>query len=290
MSGDSADSTTATGSEQATASTREVTTDSPILAVARYEGERLLVPTAAATVALSLFGSLYVWLGPQVTAGVPIEELTEAIPPALRALFGLESLGSVEGLLASEFYTLGWIVGLAGYVAYVAAVRVAGDVATDRMDLLLVAPARRSDVLAGKYLALLVPIVVVNAVVPVALYGVSLAVDASLSLSALAVFHALSVPYLLLWGAVGLLLGTVVDGGRTAGRVGLGVVFAAWIVEAVVVGSALEWVGALSPARYLDPTAIIVRGEYDLGGVVLLGVATVAVLVVSVVAFERRDV
>lgn len=281
---------TPTDGEHTAEPNRESTGAHPVVAVARYEGERLLAPTAVAAVALSLFGSLYVWLGPQVTAGVPIEELTEAIPPALRALFGLESLGSVEGLLASEFYTLGWIVGLAGYVAYVAAVRVAGDVAADRIDLLLVTPARRSEVLLGKYLALGVPIVVVNAVVPVALYGVSLAVDASLSLSALAAFHVLSVPYLLLWGAVGLLLGTVVDGGRTAGRVALGVVFATWIVEAVVVGSALESVGALSPARYLDPTAIIVRGEYDLGGVVLLVVATIVVLAGSAVAFGRRDV
>lgn len=260
------------------------------LTIARYEAERLVMPSIVAAVALSLFGSLYVWVGPQVTAGVDIEAMTEALPPALRALFGLESLGSVAGLLASEFYTLGWIVGLAAYVAYVAAGRVAGGVASDRLDATLSAPTPRASVLVGTFLALLVPIAVVNAVVPLALYGVSVAVGDALSLGRLVALHALSVPYLLAWGAVGLFLGVAVDGGRTAGRVALGTAFATWIVEAVVTGSDYEWVGALAPARYLDPTAVLVRGEYALDSVALLLGVTTLFLFAATALFARRDV
>jgi ABC-2 type transport system permease protein len=262
----------------------------PTLTVARYEAERQVVPALAAAVALSLFGSLYVWVGPQVTAGVDIEAMTEALPPAMRALFGLESLGSLAGLLASEFYTLGWIVGLAAYVAYVAAGRIAGGIETDRLDATLAAPTPRASVLAGTFLALLVPIVVVNVVVPLALYGVSVTVGDPLSLSDLFALHALSVPYLLAWGAVGLFLGVVVDGGRTAGRVSLGAVFATWITEAVVTGSDYEWIGALAPARYLDPTAALIRGEYALGSVAVLLGATALFLFAAGVLFDRRDV
>ncbi|MFC6786752.1 ABC transporter permease subunit [Halobaculum halobium] len=283
----SADPATVGGERQSVGAARPSTAT---LAIARYEGERLVVPSAVAAVALSLFGSLYVWIGPQVTAGVDVEALTEALPPALRALFGLESLGSVPGLLASEFYTLGWIVGLAAYVAYVAAGRVAGGIATDRLDATLAAPTARRSVIVGLFLALLVPVVVVNAVVPLALYGVSLAVGDALSLADLFALHALSVPYLLLWGAVGLVLGVAIDGGRTAGRVALGVVFATWIVEAVVTGSDYERVGAVAPARYLDPTGVLVRGEYALDSVAVLLAATALCLVVAVVAFARRDV
>lgn len=260
------------------------------LTVARYEAERLVVPGVVAAVALSLFGSLYVWIGPQVTAGIDIEAMTEALPPAMRALFGLESLGSVAGLLASEFYTLGWIVGLAAYVAYVAAGRVAGGVATGRLDATLSAPAPRASVLGGVFLALLVPIAVVNVVVPSALYGVSVAVGEPLSPVDLFALHALSVPYLLAWGAVGLFLGVAVDGGRTAGRVALGAVFATWIVEAVVTGSDYEWVGAFAPARYLDPTGVLVRGEYALGSVAVLVGVTALFLLGAVALFGRRDV
>lgn len=289
MTGDVTDTTTGRTRRSGDARSGRRQPSNPTLTIARYEAERLVMPALVVAVALSLFGSLYVWIGPQVTAGVDIEAMTEALPPAMRALFGLESLGSVAGLLASEFYTLGWIVGLAAYVAYLAAVRIASGVETERLDATLAAPTPRASVLAGTFLALLVPIVVVNAVVPLALYGVSVTVGDPLALIDLFALHALSVPYLLAWGAVGLFLGVVVDGGRTAGRVSLGAVFATWITEAVVAGSDYEWISALAPARYLDPTAVLVRGEYALGSVAVLLGATALFLFTAGVLFDRRD-
>ena len=165
MTGDVTDTTTGRTRRSGDARSGRRQPSNPTLTIARYEAERLVMPALVVAVALSLFGSLYVWIGPQVTAGVDIEAMTEALPPAMRALFGLESLGSVAGLLASEFYTLGWIVGLAAYVAYLAAVRIASGVETERLDATLAAPTPRASVLAGTFLALLVPIVVVNAVV-----------------------------------------------------------------------------------------------------------------------------
>jgi len=257
--------------------------------VARYEARNRVPVTVVLSVLFSLFGTFYVWLGPEVVAGEQMQDLLDSLPPALSELFGFESLESLGGLLASEFYTFGWIVGLGGYVAYSAAGTVAGDLRDERMDLLLAGPVARRSVLLGKYLALLVPILVVNVVVPVALYLGSVAVGDPLSAADLAVLHALSVPYLLLWSAVGLLLGVVVRGGRTAGRLALGLVFAGWIVGAVLSTTDYAWVGAVSPTRYFDPPAVLVDGSYDLAGAALLLVAAAALVGLSLVWFERSD-
>jgi ABC-2 type transport system permease protein len=259
------------------------------LTVARYEGERRLWVTAALALALVVFGGLFVLIAPSVTGTPELAAITESLPPGVAELFGLTTLTSLAGVLGGEFYSLGWVLGLGGYLAYTAATSVAGDLRADRVSVVLAGPVARSSVLTGKFLALLVPVVVVNAVVPVALFAGALAVGDGLSAVDLLAVHLLSVPYLLCWGAVGLLLGVVVRRGRTAGRVGLGVVFAAWLVEALVSDTVLAPLGWLSPARYFDPAATLVESQFDLvGAAVLLGTTAVA-LALARVAFASAD-
>ena len=260
-----------------------------LLDVARFEGGQRLRVTGVLAVVFALFGAMFVALAPDIVATGAYDDIIDAMPPAMQALVGFESFGSIEGIVAGEYYTFTWIVGLAGYLAYSAAGSVAGDLKDDRMDTLLAAPISRTNVLFGKYLGLLVPIVVLNVVVPLVLYAGSLLVDMPLSLADLAVLHALSVPYLLCWAAIGLFAGVVIRRGRTASRSALGVVIAAWLVEAVVVSTEFEWIGAVSPMRYLDPSAVLVGGTYDLiGAGFLLGVAVVFVAA-SRLWFRRSD-
>ena len=260
-----------------------------LLDVARFEGEQRLRITGVLAVVFALFGAMFVALAPDIVATGAYDDIIEAMPPAMQALVGFESFGSIEGIVAGEYYTFTWIVGLAGYLAYSAAGSVAGDLKDDRMDTLLAAPISRTKVLLGKYLGLLVPIVVLNIVVPLVLYVGSVLVDMPLPLMDLAVLHALSVPYLLCWAAIGLFAGVVVRRGRTAGRSALGVVIAAWLIEAVVVSTEFEWVGAVSPMRYLDPSAILADGTYDVIGASLLLVVAVVFVAASQLWFRRSD-
>jgi ABC-2 type transport system permease protein len=259
------------------------------LEVARFEGERRLRITGVLAVVFTLFVVVFVALAPDLVSTGAYDDLIESLPPALLSLFGFENFSSIEGIVSGEYYTFTWIVGLGGYLAYSVAGSVAGDLRTTRMDTLLAAPISRTEVLLGKYLAVLVPIAVLNVVVPVALYAGSLLVGMPISPVDLAALHALSVPYLLCWAAVGSLAGVTVRRGRTAGRAAVGVVVAAWLVESVVVSTEFAWVGAASPMRYFDPPAVLVDGTYDVVGAGVLLVATVGFLVVSVQWFRRYD-
>lgn len=245
--------------------------------------------TAVLALLYMSLGWLYIWVGPELVAGEGIQDMIDAMPPVLRDLLGFESLASLAGLLASEYYTLGWIVGLAGYVAYSTANRAAGSLVSNRMDSLLAGPVARSSVLGGTYLAILVPIVVLNVVVPVALYVGSVVVGSPLPVVDLAVVHLLSIPYLVLWAAVGLALGVVLHGGRRAGRVALGLVFAGWLVESVLASTEYAAIGALFPNRYYDPPGVLVNGTYDVVGAGGLLAAALVVVGLAQLWFARRD-
>lgn len=260
-----------------------------ILAVATFEGRNRVRVTGVIAVLFALYGAMFLWLGPQLVAGDAMQDLLDTLPPVLIELFGFESLASMEGLLASEFYTFGWIVGLGGYLAYSAAGAVAGDLREQRMDTVLAAPVSRPSVLFGKYLALLVPILGLNVVVPVVLYAGSVLVGTPLAIGDIAILHALSIPLLLLWGALGLLLGVVIRGGRRAGRLALGLVFAAWMFDSFIGVSDFEWAGAITPLWYFDPPGVLVHQRYDTLGALVLFVAAVVLVCAALGWFSRRD-
>ena len=258
--------------------------------VLRFEAERRVRVTGVIAVLLSVLGAFYIWLGPQIVTGTGMQEMLDSLPPAMNVLFGFESLTSLEGLLASEYYTFGYIVGLGAYVAYSAAGSVAGDVQHDRMDTVLSAPISRTSVLLGKYLALLVPILAANVVVPIALYVASVLVGDPIAAEPLVVVHVLAIPYLLCWSAVGLLIGAVVHRGRTAGRIAMGLVFAAWILESFLTTTDYSWLGGVSPTRYFDPPDVFVNATYDLVGGVILLAGAVVLLGTARAWFQRHDV
>jgi ABC-2 type transport system permease protein len=260
------------------------------LAFARYDGRRRLRGAAALAAGLSALTALYVAIYPSITEGIDLDEYVRSLPPALREAFGLASLNTVEGYLAAELYAFGWVILLGTYLAYAAAGTVAGDVESGRMDVLLSLPVTRSRLLVEKFAALSVPIVVVNAVVPVVVAAGVIAIGESIAPVDLAMVHLLSVPYLLATAAVGLLASVVLDRASTAQRAGAGLVFALFLVESVVTGTDLAPLGAVSPTRYYDPTAVLVRSEYDLAGAAVLLVAAAVLVAASRAHFRRVDV
>ena len=255
-----------------------------------YYGRRRIRGSAALAAGLAVLTVLYVYMFPSISSSVDLNAYVESMPPALQTAFGAQSLGSIEGFLAAELYSFGIVLLLGLYLAYSAASVVADDVEAGRMDMLLALPVSRSKLLLEKFSALLVPITVVNVALPVVVYGGVLAIGESLSVADLVMAHALSVPYLLATASVGLLASVWFDRTSLAQRAAMGVVFGLFLVDSVVTDTDFAALGALSPTRYYDPTAVLVQSEYDvLGAAILLG-AAVVLLAISRAAFQRKDI
>ena len=257
----------------------------------RYETERRVLGTAVLSGLLALFAIFMIAFFPSVKAsGAAIQEYAKNLPPALSEMFGIEAISTIGGFLATELYQFVWVLLLGVYVAYRAASLVAGDVESGRIDLLLATPVSRSRLLIEQFAALLPVILAVNIVSLPVVYVGTVWVGEPVSLSRLIAVHALSIPYLLTCGGIGLVLSTVTASESLASRAAIGVVFGLFLLESLAATAGYDWIGFVSPTRYFDPTAILVAGQVDpLDGLVLFA-ASAALVAVARTLFVRADI
>jgi ABC-2 type transport system permease protein len=256
----------------------------------RYYGRRRIRGSAALTGGLAVLTGLFLYMYPSISEGIDLDEYVESIPPALREAFGIEALGTIEGFLAAELYAFGWVLLLGLYLAYAAASLIADDVEDDRIDMLLALPVSRSKLLLEKFAALLVPVVVVNVAIFAVVYVGTLAVGEPIAVADLAMVHLLSVPYLLTTAAIGLAASVYFDRAGLAQRFAMGVVFGLFLVDSVVSSTDFAWLGGLSPTRYYEPSAVLVRSEWDLIGAAVLTLAALAIVAASREYFRQKDI
>jgi len=257
---------------------------------ARFESERRLTGSAVVTLGLSAFAAMMVLIAPSILGEFDVAALTETFPPALVEAMQLDVIATIEGFIALELYWFGWLLLLAIFVAYSAASTIAGDIDDGTMDTLLAAPISRWQVLGEKFLSLLTPIIVVNVVVLAVVYAGTQFINEPIAAADLVAVHALSIPYLLLWGGFGMLASVLAPRRVVAEGIAAGAVVVTFLVEAVADGTDLDWLGVVSPTRYYDPVTILTASEYDYTGAAVLLAAAAVLLLASGALFARRDV
>jgi ABC-2 type transport system permease protein len=261
-----------------------------MLELARYEARRRLRGTLYLTIGLVVFAEMYIATFPSIQTDIDLDTFIESLPEIFTELFNLATMNTIEGFLAAELYSLGWTLLLGMYLAYSGGTLIAGDVDRKRMDLLLALPLSRRRLVAEKFLSLAVPILVVNVVVPIAVLVGTTAVGYPIDPVHLAIVHVLSIPYLLSCAGIGLILSALASRVSVAQRGALVAVFALYLFESIVIVADQAWLGAIAPMRYFDPTAVLVAGEYDWLGGVILTLASGLLLAASAAYFTRRDV
>lgn len=260
-----------------------------MLETVKYETSRRLRGSVVLTVAISLYTAFIVWYF-SVLEGVDYEAIFEDMPPAMVEAFGIESLGTIEGFLGVQIFNFVWLLGLGLYFAYAAGGIIATDIENGRLDLLLSLPVSRTRFLIEKFASLLFPLVMLNIVVGVVIYGLTVAIGESVDPLSLILTLTLSVPYLLVCAAVGLVFSVLVNRAAIAERAAIGVIFTLYLLESVVGGGTdFEWLQYISPTNYYEPTPILVAGVYELLDAVVLLVGFGVLLTVASVLFRRRD-
>ena len=256
----------------------------------RFEAEQRVLASLVIAVGLAAFGGMMTLLAPGIIGDIDMAAFIDQLPPGMVEAMDLQVMATVEGFIAIELYQYVFLLAFGVYVAYSAAGTIAGDVEDDRMDTLLAAPVSRAQILLEKFLALLVPILIVNAVVGVVVYASAAFVEEPIAAADLLAVHALSVPYLLFCGAFGILASVVARRRLVAEGVSGGGIVAAFLVQTVTRGTDVEWLGAISPSEYYYPIGILTAGEYDLAGAGILLAGTAVVLLASIAWFREVDV
>jgi ABC-2 type transport system permease protein len=262
-----------------------------MLPVLRYETERRIRGMIAMSLIIAVFGLLMIAFFPSIEeSGAAIEEYAESLPPALQEMFGIQGITTIGGFLATELYQFVWVLLLGVYFAYRAASLIAGDVEDHRIDLLLATPTSRTRVLLERFAALGLVVLVINVVALPVIYGGTVLIDEPVSIARLTAVHALSIPYLLTCGALGLVLSVLTSQESLANRAAIGLVFALFVLETVASTAGVDWIGSVGPTRYYDPSAILVTGTIDWAGAVVLLAGTIGLLLVARTLFVRADV
>lgn len=264
-----------------------------MLEITYFEARRRVRGTLLLSASLLAFAGLVIGLFPSIKeSGVDFEAYVESFPPEVQSAFlgEVTDFTQIEGFLAVELYQWLWLLVLGVYFAYAAASTIAGEAESGALDMLLANPVSRTRVVVGKYLALVPSVVAVNALVMTGTYLMVGFVGEEIDLADLFALHALSVVYLLACAAVGLLASVVVDSARRAQTVGIGVVFAMFLVDSLTLDTDYEWIGDPAFSRYFAPAEILVQGEIDWWGIAVLLAAAVGLVVVSAEYFERKDV
>lgn len=262
-----------------------------MLEFTRYAVERRLRGAFVLSGLLAALAGFTAAFFPSVkTSAAELEQYIESLPPAFREAFGIETFATIEGFLATEFYTFGWLLLLGLYFAYRAGALLSSDVESGRIDIVLAMPISRARLVGERFLALVPTMLVVNVVGAAAVQVAVIAVGESISPSRLLAVHALSIPYFLACAGIGLVLSAITDSRDRAARGALGLVFGLFILESLTAAADADWAGLLSPTRYYGPSAILVRGDVDLVGALVLLLAGVGLVAIAAWSFTRRDI
>lgn len=211
------------------------------------------------------------------------------LPRGVSQLLGGADYATLTGWFRSE---IGAVYGplVIGAVAITAAAASTAGEEEDRiLALVLAHPITRARLVLAKAgaVALLVLAIAVAAWVGL-IIGVALG-GGGISLGHMAAFAVHLAFFGLAIGAVALAMGAATGRRTLASGVAAGVGVVGWLINgfAPLVG-ALDWLKYLSPFYYYAGHDPLTRG-IDIGGLVVLGAAAVALTAVAMVTFERRD-
>lgn len=254
-----------------------------------YEMKKSWKRDSVIGVAMGLMGALMVAIYPSIKSEMNINELIQSFPEAMQSVFGATGVNSIEGFLALEMYGLFWLAMLGAYFAYRAGGLISGEIESGKIDNTLVMPVTRTEFLLEKFASLITPIVTLNLFVVILTFAASIASGVELSLQNLILVHLFSVPYFFICGSIGLLLSTLLERESSGRRIGAGVMFGLFMLGSLTEGTDYSILGALSPARYYDTSALITEGTINLANTGILITATVTLLILSVTIFQRKD-
>ncbi len=236
-----------------------------------------------------VFVTYMVIMFPEVQKITGIDEIMKN--PAFQALLGkAPDFTSFDGFMSLEAFNLSALV-ICGYVGFITASFLAGEIEMKTIDLLLAQPVTRVRLVVDRYGAL-VPMVVL--LVLAMLAGVFLGTQyLNIAASYLWFAYALALMglFMLAFAAISLFVSAVLSDGRTAGIVSLGVLIVMYFMETVGQSvEKLDVVRSLSLFHYARYSEILIYHDLSIANVaVLLGIA-IAFVALAVIAFRRRDI
>lgn len=234
---------------------------------------------------------MYMAIYPSVKdSGKVLDEYMQKLPEAFRtALLGQEDYTSPIGYIKSELYTLMLPLLFLFYSIGSGSSAIAGEEDKGTLDIIISTPIRRRRVVLEKFGALVVGLASLSVLVVVSLYigiqfmNMNIALDKVTAMTFSLFLLALN------FGALALLIGSLTGNKGVAIGLTTAVAILAFFVNTLApIAKFLEKFQKFSPFYHYSANNPL-RNGLDLGSVIFFLCVALALLILSIAAFEKRD-
>jgi ABC-2 type transport system permease protein len=245
--------------------------------------------TGLAVLLILVFVTYMVIMFPEMSKMAGLEELMSS--PTIQALLGkTANFTTFDGLMSTEAFTLLGLI-ICGYIGFVAASFLAGEIEMKTIDLLLAQPVTRVRLVVMRY-GVLVPIAVTLMLAMLAsIYLGTQYMNIAASYDWFAYALVCLGLFTLSFGAISLFVSAILSDGRAAAIVSLGILFIMYFMETV--GQSVEKlsiVRSLSLFHYAQYSDMLIYHDLSPGNMAVLATVAIVFLGLAAFAFRHRDI
>jgi ABC-2 type transport system permease protein len=237
--------------------------------------------------ALGLYSAALVATFPTFGDMEQMDKLMRAYPEGLREAFNIEDMGTPEGFLDSQVFSLAPLA-LAFFPILACAGAIAGAEERQTLDVLLGNPLPRWQLVVGSFLSTALSLLGIAAVVGLFTWGTALLFDVDLSLLTTAAAVLNLWPICLFFGGLALLCSAFLHRRALATAIPGAALFAAYLAD--VLGKVSDDLEDLRPASVFYYYGTAVKDGIDWANFAGVTLAALFFVLLAVLAFSRRDI
>ncbi|HET6884899.1 MAG TPA: ABC transporter permease subunit [Rubrobacteraceae bacterium] len=237
--------------------------------------------------ALGIYSAAIVATFPTFGDMEQMDQLMRAYPEGLREASNIEDMGTPEGFLDSQVFSLAPLA-LAFFPILACAGAIAGAEERQTLDVLLGNPLPRWQLVVGSFLATALSLLGIAAVVGLFTWGTALLFDVDLSLLTTAAAVLNLWPICLFFGGLALLCSALLHRRALATAIPGVALFAAYLAD--VLGKVSDDLEDLRPASVFYYYGTAIKDGIDWANFAGVTLAALFCVLLAVLAFSRRDI
>lgn len=221
-----------------------------------------------------------------------MNDIVKSLPEAMVKAFGMDKMDitTIEGFYGTKGYIMITLFGSI-YGIILGSNILAKEKDEKTIEVLLSKPIERKYIAKEKIKALILNILIFSIVNFILVYlGFIIFSKSKVNLKLVLWFG--FAPFLLnlMFASIAVLLSTLVKKGRGAFGISFGIIILAYFFNILsAISKNLEWLGNISPFKYVDGAVIITNGGMEVKNIIIMLVIIVVTLMSTVIIYDKKD-
>jgi len=245
--------------------------------------------TVILTFLFILISAMYAGMFPAFKDSLP--DMVDTFKGSMSWFPGIEDITTYSGWLNVEMYQIFWILILGIILGFIAASVISKEVEGKTIDLLMSNPVSRKQIVFEKFVGLIPVFLVINFATMLSVIGFTVAINEELDYGNLFLTHLAAIPYFLAVLSIGILISVILNEKMKASIAMITIIVGMFFVQSISLSiPSYEKMGWFSINHYYNTADILIHGNLDPIGMLVLSVVTAWCLIIAMIYFEHRDI